>query len=64
MKVYVLFENGSDGKAPEECLIGVTTNEEFATRWRDKDMEYRETQEFELDKIPCEECGGEWSIPK
>ena len=32
MKVYILFENGSDGKAPEECLIGVTTNEEFATR--------------------------------
>ena len=64
MKVYVLFENGSDGKDPEECLIGVTTNEEFATRWRDKDMEYRETQEFELDKIPCEECEGNWKIPK
>ena len=64
MKVYILFENGSDGSEVYECLIGVTTNEEIATEWQSKDTEWRETKEFELDKIPCAECEGNWKIPK
>lgn len=64
MKVYVLYENGSDGKQTNECIKGVTTKKELAIGWADKDSEYREFDEFDLDEIHCQECEGEWKIEK
>lgn len=63
MKVWVLFENGSDGKEVESCIMGVTTNNDTAIEWADKDQQYRDIKECDLDSILCVECNGHWKIP-
>jgi hypothetical protein len=59
-EIIVLFENGTDGKDVEDCIIGLTTDGELADEWVSKDMQYREQKTLILNQIPCAECGNNW----
>ena len=54
--VYVLT------RYEENEIVGVVDSEEKAKAWLDSDISNRDFTEFVLNKIPCEECKGDWKF--